>query len=195
MLIKKFCLSSIIIWAGTAAPAFAQISEVRAGISEFDEETTGINWAVDFANENSVGINIGVVFDEPKFLKWALTPQPYIGGMVNLEGHTSYAAAGLLWRQSLGEKFYTDFSLGLAVHDGTLDVRLEEPFNEDFFRLFSEIEFGSRILFKPQLGLGYRVTDEWAGEIFYEHLSHANLLDDKNNDGVDIIGARVARRF
>ncbi len=177
--------------------ANAQIAEIKAGISDFDEEIIGVGWALGFADENSIAINADVIFDEPKFLKWALSPQPYLGALINLEGKTSYGSAGLLWRQELSQKLYMDFSLGLAVHNGTLDINFQRgpSFRETFDRFDTEIEFGSRVLFKPQLSLGYRVTDEWAGEIYFEHLSHATLLDDKDNDGVDIVGIRAAKRF
>lgn len=177
--------------------ANAQIAEVKVGISEFDEEVIGVGWALGFADENSIAINADIVFDEPVFLKWALSPQPYIGALINLEGKTSYGAAGLLWRQELGEKLYTDFSLGLAVHNGTLNINFGEglTLSQIFDRFDTEIEFGSRVLFKPQLSVGYRVSEEWAGEIYFEHLSHATLFDDKDNDGVDIIGIRAAKRF
>lgn len=181
----------------SATSAHAQVAEVKAGISDFDEEIIGIGWALGFADENSIAINADIVFDEPEFLKWALSPQPYIGALINLEGKTSYGAAGLLWRQELGERLYTDFSLGMAVHNGTLNINFGEgqTLSQIFDRFDTEIEFGSRVLFKPQLSVGYRVSEEWAGEIYFEHLSHATLFDDKDNDGVDIMGVRAAKRF
>ncbi len=185
------CLVTAALGFGTVAQA--QISEVRVGLSQFDEDITGINWAIEFADETSLGINAEVIFDEPEFLKWALSPQPYVGGMVNLEGDTSYVGAGLLWRQSIGDRLYGDFGLGLAIHDGTLFIPRNSP--DLFPRLFEEREYGSRVLFRPQLTVGYRVSDDWASEIFFEHLSHANILDNRANDGVDIVGARVAKRF
>lgn len=191
----KFPIYCCAVVLGFCLPqwAEAQISEVRVGISQFDEGITGIDWAVDFADEKSIGLNGEVIFEEPEFLKWALSPQPYVGGMVNLEGKTSYVGAGLLWRQSIGDRIYADFGLGAVIHDGTLDIPRGTP--DRFPRILNEIEFGSRVLFRPQLTAGYRINDEWAGEVFFEHLSHGTLLDDSDNDGVDIVGARVAKRF
>lgn len=194
-LIYTAALGSGILTFGTAR---GQIAEVRVGVSEFDETILDINWAESRADENSVGLNGEVIFDEPGILKWALTPQPYIGGMINLEGHTSYIGAGLLWRQSMGERLYADVSLGLAAHDGTnnLPPFMRGPdFAEFFERQENEIEFGSSLLFRTQLTLGLRVDENWASEIFYDHLSHAGLLDETDNDGVDVVGARIARRF
>ena len=59
--------------------AIAQISELRVGIAEFDENTLDLPFVNDFAgDENSVAITGEVLFEEPEFLKWALSPQPYI---------------------------------------------------------------------------------------------------------------------
>lgn len=192
-IIKGGIFALLCTFIGTDAQA--QISELKFGVSEFDEQTTGVNWSLGFANENSVGITADIIFDEPTFLKWALSPQPYVGGMLNLEGNTSYIGGGLLWRQSLGKKFYADLSIGAVIHDGTLNIEFEGNFQELINRLDNEIEFGSRVLFKPQISMGYRINDSWAGEVYYEHLSHGRLLSNRRNDGVDSIGAKIARRF
>lgn len=114
----KSVLTICILIAGTLTPlsAKAQVKEVRAGVTGHDVSPFGIGSTV--KAERSVALNGEIIFEEPEFLKWALTPQPYIGGTINLEGETSYGGAGLLWRQNLGEKFYGDFSFGLAIHDG-----------------------------------------------------------------------------
>lgn len=189
-----------------ALNANAQIAEVRIGVSEFDEKTLNLGLASPAPigiisgeqldqKENSVAINGEIIFGEPEFLKWALSPQPYIGGTINLDGKTSYGGAGLLWRQSLGNKFYGDFSIGLVVHDGTTVVPSDIDFFDRLRRVQNEIQFGSRVLFREQLTLGYRFTNEWAGEMFIEHLSNGGLLSSEANEGADILGIRVAKRF
>lgn len=198
-ILTKFLALMVTVSLFWTSHASAQISEIRAGISDFDEQTIGVGWALEFADENSVGINADIVFEEPKILKWALSPQPYIGGMINLEGKTSYGGAGLIWRQNIGSKLYGDLSVGLAVHNGTLDIKLDNLTRDNvdsiIERFQTEIEFGSRVLFRPQIAVGYRVSDDWAGELFFEHLSHARLFDSNDNDGVDIVGVRAARKF
>jgi len=189
---KKTVLTAILM-AAMPLQATAQVSEIRAGISEFDERTLKINIGGGGGPrggnglENSLAINAEIIFDEPEFLKWALTPQPYINATVNLEGKPSYGGAGLLWRQSFGDKFYGDFSFGLVVHDG-------ETRSADFFERLRKIQLGSRILLREQLTLGYRVSDDWAGEVFLEHLSNGQILSSVN-EGVDIVGMRASKRF
>ena len=72
--------------------AAAQVAEIRVGVAEFDERTLNLEGNSFFrADEGSVAISGEILFEEPEFLKWALSPQPYIGGTLNLEGHTSFA--------------------------------------------------------------------------------------------------------
>jgi len=170
--------------------AAAQIAEVRVGLTEFDERSLNVGIATQRANENSIAINGEILFEEPKFLKWALSPQPYIGGTLNLEGKTSYGGAGLLWRQGFGEKFYGDFAVGFVAHTGTNDI-------SDFFERISpdreNIQFGSTILFREQVALGYNVNEDWSAELFFEHLSNAGLAF--NNEGADSLGFRAVKKF
>ncbi|WP_427450142.1 acyloxyacyl hydrolase [Litorimonas sp. WD9-15] len=202
-----------------ASTAFAQVSEVRLGINIHDIDWTGFGSGAD--KERSVALNGEIIFEEPEFLKWALSPQPYIGGSLNLEGETSHGGAGLLWRQTFAEKFYFDFSFGLAAHDGTIEAMpsdlvqrvADDPsiapglsaaevaqFQVDIAefqnRQNTEIDFGSRILFRQQISLGYRWNDDWSAHIFAEHLSNGKILvQNRPNEGVDTVGFRLARHF
>lgn len=228
---QKYILIGVLGLMCLPRAATAQISELRMGIAEFDERSF-IDVEGDYvgrANETSVSISGEVLFDEPKFLKWALSPQPYIGGSINLEGKTSFGGAGLLWRQSIGKKFYGDFALGLAIHDGTLAVEPSKRFldilaevetfensddipealraearaeiRDEFDRRETEIEFGSRVLFRLQGAIGYNVNKDWAGEVYVEHLSNGDIFPNESefrgekNEGVNILGVRAARKF
>ena len=177
--------------------AWAQVEEVRAGVAIHD-----LGWSIingDGDEEKSVALNAEVIFEEPEFLKWALSPQPYIGGTLNLEGNTSYGGAGLLWRQNFGDKFYGDFAFGVIVHDGILDtddVRARADNNDEFFDLlFNRNRYGSSVLFRQQLTLGINLSEVWAAEGFVEHISHGGLLSDGPNEGSDAAGFRMNRKF
>lgn len=195
-MLKSICISTGLIAVLSATPAFAQITEVRVGISDFDETTLDLGISAVNGRENSVAINGEIIFEEPEFLKWALTPQPYINATINLEGETSYGGAGLLWRQTFSDKFYGDFAFGLVVHTGTNVVDRDNALSFfEFIELTNEeISFGSRILFREQLTLGYRITDKWSAEVFAEHLSNGQILGSVN-EGVDILGLKASKRF
>ena len=216
------CAISAVLWP---MATLAQVAEVRVGIAEFDERTINFEGEAPFgrANERSISISGEILFKEPEFLKWALSPQPYIGGSLNLEGNTSFAGGGLLWRQTVGKKFYGDFAVGLVGHTGTTDIEpsdefiaiidqagefdnfddlpsdlqtaLDVGFDDFFDRQDEEIEFGSRILFRLQGAIGYNINEDWAGEFYIEHLSNGDVFSNEVNEGVNILGIRAARKF
>ncbi len=193
---KSIFLLTSLVTILNSKPSFAEISEIRIGVSNFDEQILDLGFSAINGRENSIAVNAEIIFDEPEFLKWALTPQPYINGTLNLEGETSYGGAGLLWRQTFGEKTYGDFSFGLVAHTGNTNSDIDDELSLlEFLEVTSsEISFGSRILFRQQLTLGYRVSDKWSLEIFGEHLSNGQILS-SINEGVDILGLKAARRF
>lgn len=106
--------------------------------------------------------------------------QPYLFGALNSAGNTSYAAVGL--SAKFGGPVYIRPGLGLAVHTGSA-ANFENPFNH-------KIEFGSRILFEPEVGVGVQVAPRISAEASWVHLSHAQLFG-KQNPGIDNIGIRV----
>jgi len=194
----KYLLSAALSLASCTS-AWAQVEEVRAGVTFHDLGWTTTNAAGD--EEKSVAFNAEIIFAEPKFLKWALSPQPYVGGTLNVEGETSYGGAGLLWRQNLGDKFYGDFAFGVVVHDGVLDfgdalaTARERGSSNSFRYAINKNWYGSRILFRQQITLGINLSEDWAAEGFVEHISHGGLLSRGPNEGSDAAGLRVNRKF
>ena len=112
----------------------------------------------------------------------AMTPvQPYAFVAVNSSGETSYAAVGL--SAKFGDSVYIRPGLGLAVHTGS-DANFEQPGN-------GEIEFGSRILFEPEVGIGVRVAPRLTAEASWIHMSHAQIFG-RQNPGIDNFGVRLS---
>ncbi|MEO7409974.1 MAG: acyloxyacyl hydrolase [Sphingomicrobium sp.] len=110
--------------------------------------------------------------------------EPYVFASANTQGDTHFAAAGLSWK--FGDRIYIRPGIGLAVHTGSSRNR-DNPFND-------KIEFGSRILFEPELGIGARLNDRMSIEASWVHLSHATLFG-RQNPGIDNIGARLNYKF
>lgn len=106
--------------------------------------------------------------------------EPYVFGALNSRGDTSYAAAGLSWK--FGDRIYVRPGLGIAVHTGSTR-NTDNPDND-------KIEFGSRVLFAPELSIGTRISERMTIEASWIHLSHAQLFG-KQNPGLDSIGARL----
>ena len=110
--------------------------------------------------------------------------EPYIFASANSRGDTHFAAIGL--SRKFGDRFYIRPGLGLAVHTGS---------SKDFDNKFNDkIEFGSRILFEPELGIGAQVGERVTVEASWVHLSHATLFGGQN-PGIDNIGARLNYKF
>lgn len=107
--------------------------------------------------------------------------QPYVFGALNTAGDTSYAAAGLSARFGIGG-FYVRPGLGLAIHNGSA-AKYDIPGS-------NRIQFGSRILFEPEIGIGTHVAPLVTVEASWVHLSHAQLFAHQN-PGMDNLGVRV----
>lgn len=184
-----------------ALPISAYGGEVRVGVSTHDVNVLNTRRQI----ENSTAVSGEYIFETPKWLEWAASANPYVYGTLNLNGKTDHGGVGLNWRQSVG-KFYAEFGTGLSAHDGTVrivgdvDLSLPQPeldiaINRFFDRFDNELEFGSRVLFRNQVALGYEINDQWGADIYYEHLSHAQILGGPQNDGLDNVGVRVSRKF
>ena len=104
--------------------------------------------------------------------------QPYVFGAVNTAGDTNYAAAGISAR--FGGQLYIRPGLGIAVHTGSANN----------FQRTDRIAFGSRILFEPELGIGYQLNDRLGVEASWVHMSHAQLFG-RQNPGIDNLGVRL----
>jgi len=166
----KTIFYSLLLAGALSELCYAQISEVRAGITEYDEKTVAIGWGAGGGRENSIGLNAEVIFNPVKFIDHPLAPRPYIGGMLNLSGETSYIGAGVIWRANLSKTIYADLGIGIVLHDGTRQVFTQENlrsegFNALLLRSQENISLGSVALFKPQLTFGYQLNDKWAVEV------------------------------
>ena len=220
-MMKRLILAASLALA-TALPAAAQDRlgeqlELRVGVTEHDVSILGLGATK--GKENSGAINAELILPETPALKRFLSPQPWIGGTLNLGGKTSYGGAGLLFRQYGGERLYGEWATGLVIHNGELenepsdflqglqDGTITGPFTDaqvlqaqidlqDLeFRQSRNIEFGGRVLFRNAFTAGYRVNRKLAVEVFVEHLSHGNILANGSNEGLDSWGFRTAVRF
>jgi hypothetical protein len=159
--------------AATLASTPARAGEIFGGISAHDVDTflsiSGV--------EDGADVQLGWRGD-----RIAATPlQPYAFVSAHTEGQTHFAAAGL--SAKFGDRIFIRPGVGVAIHTGSTD---------DFEQVGDgEIDFGSRVVFAPELGVGARVTDRLSVEASWVHLSHAQLFG-RQNPGMDSIGVRVS---
>jgi hypothetical protein len=167
-------LIALLALASAAAPAQAQ--EAFGGVFIHGVDTP-LTLGGDPENGADIqlgyrGKSIGRLFGRPL--------QPYAFGALNTAGNTSFIAAGISTK--FGDRFYVRPGLGIAIHNGSA-AKFDNPFN-------NKIEFGSRVLFEPELGLGMRVNRRLTAEASFVHLSHAQLFG-RQNPGIDTIGVRL----
>lgn len=163
----------LILAAGFAGPANA--GEVFGGLF-----VHGVNTPLSLGGSPEGGVDVQLGYrGEPIVQGTGL--QPYAFVSANSKGDTHFAAAGLSWK--FGDRVYVRPGLGIAVHTGS-SRNTSNPFND-------RIEFGSRILFEPEIGIGARVSDRMTIEASWVHLSHAGLFG-RQNPGLDSIGARFS---
>ncbi len=156
-----------------AAPADA--AEIFAGILAHDIDSPLTKGGL----EDGADIQLGWRGDRLGGLGAIGAPSPYVYVSAATGGGTHFAAAGLGWR--IGGRLFVRPGLGLAVHTR----------GSDGVANGLRTDLGSRILFAPELGLGYRITDRVAVEATWVHISHAQLLS-RQNPGMDSVGVRLS---
>ncbi|QNP43942.1 acyloxyacyl hydrolase [Sphingomonas daechungensis] len=156
----KFAALAILPALFVATPA--QAGEVFGGLYVHDVDTFLTIAGV----EDGMDVQLGWRGD-----RIGKTPlQPYAFAAVNTSGNTNYAAVGL--SAKFGKQFFVRPGLGIAVHTGsTKGYQIDGN---------GKLEFGSRVLFEPELGIGAQITDRTSIEASWVHMSHATLFSKQN---------------
>lgn len=155
-----------------AASVPASAGEIFGGIYVHDVDTPLTRSGIEGGADIQFGYRGGRIGRTPL--------QPYAFGALNTAGDTSYAAVGL--SAKFGDRVYVRPGLGIAVHNGSAKKR--QDLTND------RIEFGSRVLFQPEIGLGIRLNSRASVEASWVHLSHAQLFG-RQNPGIDNFGVRM----
>ena len=171
MKLPALALLAAIPAALTATPA--QADEIFGGLYVHDVDTF-----LTIAGVES-GMDVQVGWRGEPLTKLRL--QQYLFVAVNTAGNTNYAAFGV--SRKFGDKVFIRPGLGIAVHTGS-SKRHEIKGND-------KLEFGSRVLFEPELGIGAKINDRTSIEASWVHMSHATLLSGQN-PGIDNFGVRLS---
>jgi len=188
-------LLSTLAAAAIAGPAAA--GEVFAGVYAHDVDD-GISYG---QFEDGAQIVVGArttALDELKFLG---RPRVHLLAGVNTSGGTNYVATGLAWRFNVNERLYVQPGIGIAMHDGKVNLPSpDEPGLSPEERLKRQRDFqtkldlGSRVLFEPELSIGWKATRRLSVELSWIHVSHAKLADNYN-PGLGDVGIRLLYRY
>ena len=112
-------------------------------------------------------------------------PSFYVRGALAASGGTDFVSAGLSWRVGHG-RFYLQPALGLAVQTGKMPV---------FDAGGTRTDLGSRLVFEPELAIGYRLAPRVSVEAALVHRSHGGLFNSQQNPGMDSVGLRLNVRL
>ncbi len=166
-------------WGATASPAVQTALyrpdawEVRGGVFGqccFAETAVSVGGEI-------VVPRLWVIPFIPEFF----SPRLHAGFQVNFEGHTNYGYAGLLWTINLGQRFFVEPFVGVAVSDGVA----QGDANRNPTGCTTLIHSGGNV--------GYRIDRNWSVMLTLDHISNGNLCS--RNVGVNNYGARVGYTF
>ena len=171
---SRLILLGAVLAAATASPAAA--GEVFGGVF-----VHGVDTPLTLGGDPESGADVQVGYRADSVGRLFGRPiQPYVFGAVNTAGNTSFIAAGISTK--FGDRVYFRPGIGLAVHTGSAR-HFDNPFN-------NRVEFGSRVLFEPEVAVGMRLTPRLTAEASLVHLSHGTLFGGQN-PGIDTVGVRL----
>jgi lipid A 3-O-deacylase len=192
MKLKLFGSTLLMAVMGLAAPAHAKIDEVRVGVVH--------NLRLDHGDivdgkEEGENVEIEIVSSSPDFLNIIGSPRPYLMGSINTDDGVNFGGVGVLWRWEFAEGWAFEPGFGYIIHDGAID----NPFPDGTPAAAAYEEehqlTGSQDLFRSSFALEREFGERWAGQLYWEHMSHGQILDSGRNQGLDYVGLRIAYRF
>lgn len=188
---------------GFAAPAMA--GEAFVGVYKHD--VTFIGKAVGLGaagREDGADIHLGYRTNKLENLRWLGKPQVHAMVSINTNNTSNFVAAGFDWKVDFGQPggFYLRPGMGLAYTDGKAKLPpanapglSDEERARRTYLYYHRIEFGSHVLFEPELALGYQVSDKLSVELSYTHLSNGQIFHQGKNQGLDDAGVRLVYAF
>jgi lipid A 3-O-deacylase len=177
----------------TAAPAAqAGVDEVHIGVMAHNI------CVIDCKNadkEDGPNVEFQVSFDSPGWLDWAGSPQPYLMASVNTAGETSFGGFGLEWRWDFAEGWAVEPGFGYVAHNGETNNPFPNGSPEAASFAEEHVLLGSEDLFRTSIGLTRDFAGSWEAQLFFEHLSHGQILGEGRNQGLDQLGIRLGYQF
>lgn len=171
--------------------SFLDIHSARAAETVFDELRFGTSASINGSGTHESGIfPSATIFFDPlssgEAATWQqsiLEPRIYLGTSIATGEGVDQVYGGLAWTLDVTEKLFVELGLGGTVHNGDLnDDGTNGP------------KLGCRFLFREQVAVGYRITDNWQILATADHSSHAHLCDGPNG-GLSHAGLAIGYKF
>lgn len=184
-------LAAVAALAAFSAPALADDNrgtEFRLGVTAHD---------LSDHVEDGPNYTIGAYFASPDFLDFIWSPRPYLYGSFNSNSLTNFGAAGLDWTFDLTENLHINVGSGISYNDGVRDIDRTAPANDpNRIRLATTRSLmGEHWLFHTTFGMDYDISETVSIGVYYEHISHGQILGNGRNQALDNAGVRIGYRF
>ena len=163
---------------------FMGLYEVKQGILAHDRGWFGTNregFGPDY--------NFELMFNSPRFMNRFWSPKPILGLTQTSTGGSSLYYGGLTWDFKISEKWFFSGTTGIAYTNGLTKLDKGAVPTGD-----KKIQFGSKILHRGALELGWNFYGKDTISLMFSHVSHGSMLDEKNQ-GMDEFGIRYGYRF
>jgi len=186
-------LSVAMLAAGATQAQARAVDEMRLGVVYHNIHTD--HGDLTDPKEDGPNVELEFVFKSFQPLKLIGAPRPYVMASANTQGNTSFAAIGLAWRWEFAKGWALEPTIGYAVHDGEKDIPLGLT-SAQRTQFESEHQLlGSRDLFRESIAIEKEISKRFAAQLYYEHLSHGQILDHGRNQGLDEAGLKFVFRF
>lgn len=195
-MIRTLLVSTLLMTsAWINAPAYAEVDEFRLGVVQHNIRTDHGQLAD--PKEDGPNVEAELVFTSPDWLNIIGGPRPYLMASANTQGNTSFGGAGLYWRWEFADGWAFEPGFGYVIHNGERDISLSLGRDTPEATQFEAEHqlLGSRDLFRTTFALEREMGPRFAWQLYYEHMSHGQILDTGRNQGLDEAGVRFLYRF
>ena len=187
-----FAASVFIVFANTNfLYAFNDKSKNLLGIYELKQGLLAHDRGWFGTNREGFGpdYNFELMFNSPRFINRFWAPKPILGLTQTSTGGSSLYYGGLTWDFKISEKWFFSGTTGIAYTNGLTKLDKGAVPTGD-----KKIQFGSKILHRGALELGWNFYGKDTISLMFSHVSHGSMLDEKNQ-GMDEFGIRYGYRF
>jgi len=193
MKLKLLGSSLFLAIAGLAMPAHAEIEELRVGVVGNIRDDHG---DIVEGKQEGANIELELISSSPDFVNLIGSPRPYLMASVATDdGGVNFGGVGLLWRWEFADGWAFEPGFGYIIHDGEIDNPYADGTPEAVAFEEDNQLLGSRDLFRTSFALERELGDRAAMQLFWEHMSHGQILDKGRNQGLDYVGVRFSYRF
>lgn len=193
MRFKLFCSTLLVAFAGLAAPALARIEELRLGaVGNIRSDRGDI---VEGKHEGA-NVEIDIISSSPDFLNLIGSPRPYVMASIATEDDgVNFGGVGVYWRWEFADGWAFEPGFGYIIHDGEID-NIYPPGSPESVAFVADNQLlGSRDLFRSSFALEREFGERFAAQLYWQHMSHGQVLGRGRNQGLDYVGVRFLYRL